>query len=215
MALVTLGEVDDTAWLDEARSVATGLLDLFSRPEGGFYTTGHDAEALIVRPRDVMDNATPSANSMAAGALLRLAALTGEARFEKAGVAALGAVGKLMGEHPTAFAELLWALERHLSPPLEIAVVGGLADPATASLSRQVWGRFLPTAVSVHAPPGLGAEHTPLLADRPLFDGRPTAYVCERFACKQPVNDPTALAAQIEEVLAERRAGSAAANSAR
>jgi hypothetical protein len=213
--LVTLGEVDDPAWLDEARAVAEGLLDLFSHSDGGFYTTGDDAEALIARPRDVMDNATPSANSLAAGALLRLAALTGVARFEEAGVAALGAVGKLMGEHPTAFAELLWALERHLSPPLEIAVVGGLADPSTALLARQVWGRFLPTAVSVCAPPGLGEEHTPLLADRPLLDGRPTAYVCERFACKQPVNDPTALAAQIEEAVAERRAGSATASSAR
>jgi uncharacterized protein len=214
-ALVTLGEVDDPAWLDEARAVADGLLELFSHPEGGFYTTGEDAEALIARPRDVMDNATPSANSMAAGALLRLAALTGEARYEEAAVGALSAVGKLMGEHPTAFGELLWALERHVSPPLEIAVVGGLADPATNELSREVWGRFLPTAVSVHAPPGLGAEHTPLLADRPLLDGRPTAYVCERFACKQPVTDPAALGAQIEEALAERRSGSATASSAR
>jgi uncharacterized protein YyaL (SSP411 family) len=212
-ALVTLGEVDDTAWLDEAAAVAGGLLDLFSHPEGGFYTTGEDAEALIARPRDVMDNATPSANSLGAGALLRLSALTGESRFEQPAVRALRAVGNLMGEHPTAFGELLWALERYLSPSLEIAVVGGLADPGTAALSREVWGRFLPTAVSVHAPPGLGAEHTPLLADRPLLDGRPTAYVCEHFACRQPVNEPAELGAQIEEAMAARR--SAAATTAR
>jgi uncharacterized protein YyaL (SSP411 family) len=198
-ALVTLAEVDDVAWLAPAREVAEGLYDLFF-DEGGFFTTGHDAESLIARPRDVFDNATPSANSLAAGALLRLAALTGEERWETAGVAAIRAVGRFMGEHPTAFAELLGALDRHLAPPVEVAVVGDPADPATTALASVVRRRFLPSAVSVCAPPGTGAEHTPLLADRPLVDGRPAAYVCERFACRRPVTDPADLAAQLNEL---------------
>jgi uncharacterized protein len=202
-ALLTLAEVDDVAWLTPAREVAAGLVDLFY-DEGGFYTTGHDAESLIARPRDVFDNATPSANSLAAGALLRLAALTGEERWETAGVGALRAVGRIMGEHPSAFAELLGGLERHISPPVEVAVVGDPTDPATAALTDEVHRRFLPTTVSVAAPPGTGGELTPLLADRPLVEGRPTAYVCEHFACRQPVTDPTALAAQLAEVTATR-----------
>jgi uncharacterized protein YyaL (SSP411 family) len=198
-ALVTLAEVDDVAWLAPAREVAEGLCDLFF-DEGGFFTTGNDAESLIARPRDVFDNATPSANSLAAAALLRLAALTGEERWEAAGVGVIRAVGRLMGEHPTAFAELLGALDRHLAPPVEVAVVGDPADPATAALASVVRRRFLPSAVSVGAAPGTGAEHTPLLADRPLVDGRPTAYVCERFACRRPVTDPADLAAQLDEL---------------
>ncbi len=106
-----------------------------------------------------------------------------------------------MGDHPTAFAELLGALERLVRPPIEVAVIGDPADPATADLAGEVRRRFLPTAVSVTAAPGTGADLTPLLADRPLVDGRPTAYVCQHFACQRPVTDPAALAAQLDEAL--------------
>jgi uncharacterized protein len=197
-ALVTLAEVDDVAWLGPAGELAAGLVDLFGDP-GGFYTTGNDAEALITRPRDVFDNATPSANSLAANALLRLAALTGEARWQDAGEAAVRAVGAVMGEHPTAFAELLGALERAMRPPVEVAVIGDPTDPATAALTAEVRRRFLPTAVAVTAAPGAGVDLTPLLADRPLVDGKPTAYVCQHFACQRPVTDPVALVTQLEQ----------------
>jgi uncharacterized protein YyaL (SSP411 family) len=202
-ALITMAEVDDVSWLGPAREVAGGLCSLFwdhggIGDGGGFFTTGTDAESLIARPRDVFDNATPSANSLAANALLRLAALTGEEAYETAGVAAVRAVGALMGEHPTAFAELLGALERHLSAPLEVAVVGPPADAATAALAGEVRRRYLPTAVSVCAAPGEGADLTPLLAGREPVDGRAAAYVCERFACRRPVTDPVELAAQLD-----------------
>jgi uncharacterized protein YyaL (SSP411 family) len=199
-ALVSLAEVDDVAWLAPAGEIAAGLCDLFADP-GGFYTTGTDAETLITRPRDVFDNATPSANSLAANGLLRLASLTGEGRWQEAGEAAVRAVGPVMGDHPTAFAELLAALERAVRPPIEVAVIGDPADAATAKLTGEVRRRFMPTAVSVAAPPGTGAELTPLLADRSPVDGRPTAYVCQHFACRQPVTDPSALAAQLDEAL--------------
>jgi uncharacterized protein YyaL (SSP411 family) len=199
-ALVTLAEVDDVAWLRAAREIATGLCTLFADP-GGFYTTGIDAEALITRPRDVFDNATPSANSLAANGLARLAALTGESRWQDAAEVAVRAVGPVMGEHPTAFGELLGALERLAAPAVEIAVVGDPADAATAALVAEVRRRFLPTAVSVMAAPGTGSDLTPLLADRTLVGGRATAYVCRQFTCGLPVNDVDALAAQLDEAL--------------
>ena len=213
-ALITMTEVDDPGWLRPAREIADGLLELFrdsgdtphpGADDGAFYTTGHDAEALIARPRDVFDNATPSANSLAASALLRLGALTGEARYEEAGVGAMRAVGRLMGDHPTAFSELLGALQRWLAPPVEVAIVGDPADPATAALTAEIRRRLLPGGVSVCAAPGTGADVTPLLADRPLVDGRPAAYVCERFACRRPVTDPAELKTQLDELLAPRR----------
>ncbi len=199
-ALVSMAEVDDVAWLTPAGEIAAGLCDLFADP-GGFYTTGTDAEALITRPRDVFDNATPSANSLAANGLLRLAALTGDSRWQEAGEAAVRAVGAVMGDHPTAFAELHGALERAIRPPIEVAVVGDPGDPATAELTGELRRRFMPTAVSVTAAPGTGADLTPLLADRPLVDSRPTAYVCQHFACRQPVTDPSQLAEQLDEAM--------------
>jgi uncharacterized protein YyaL (SSP411 family) len=201
-ALVTMAEVDDVAWLVDARAVAGGLLDLFADPDGGFYTTGRDAEALIVRPVDYQDNATPAANSLAADALLRLAALTGESGDEAAARRTLARLAPVAVEHPTAFAYLLGALDRAVTPPLEIAIVGSPDSDDTAALRREVQARLLPNAVTVTAPPGTGAEHTPLLAGRTLVDGRATAYVCERFACRLPVTDPTALRAQLDEAVA-------------
>jgi len=200
-ALVTMAEVDDVAWLAEARAIADDLLRLFhDDAEGGFFTTGNDAEVLIVRPKDWQDNATPAENSLAANGLLRLAALTGESRYESAALEVLGALAPVMGEHPTAFAYLLGALERAVTTPLEVAIVGDAPD-----LRREVFGRLLPAAVAVSAPPDTGADVTPLLAARPLVEGRATAYVCERFSCKQPVTDPTALRTQLDEALAARR----------
>jgi uncharacterized protein len=202
-ALITLAEVDDVVWIADARLVADELLRLFhDGKHGAFFTTGADAESLIVRPKEVQDNATPAENSLAANGLLRLAALTGESEYEEPAAQVLRLLGPVLSEHATAFAYLLGALERLVTPRLEIAIV---AEGNGALLRREVTGRLLPSSVAVSAPPGTGAELTPLLADRSLVDGRPTAYVCEHFACRQPVTTPEELRTQLDEVLAARR----------
>ncbi len=196
-ALLTLAEVDDVAWLAEARTVADGLIELFHDDEhGGFFTTGSDAERLIVRPRDYQDNATPAENSLAANGLLRLAALTGDSRYEQPAARVLARLAPVLGEHPTAFAYLLGALERLVTPPLEVAIIGDPHDPNTSLLRTEAYARLLPASVALTATPGTGGELTPLLADRPLLDGTATAYVCESFACRLPVNAPDELRAR-------------------
>jgi uncharacterized protein YyaL (SSP411 family) len=205
-ALITLAELDDARRLDDATAIAAELLRLFhDDAAGGFFTTGIDAPALIVRPKDYEDNATPSENSLAAGALLRLAALTGETRYETISSEVLDAMAPVVGRHPVAFGELLQALERSVSPRVEIAVVGPHDDPRTAALRREVTSRLLPTAVMLCADPAAGlAGMSPLLADRPLVGGAPAAYVCERFACRAPVTDADALHAELERVTRNR-----------
>jgi uncharacterized protein YyaL (SSP411 family) len=200
-ALLTLAELDDVHWLADARAVADGLVGLFADDDrGGFFTTGIDAEALIVRPKDFQDNATPSENSLAADGLLRLAALTGDRALAARAERWLGVIGPIAGEHPSAFGFLLEALERVVGPPLEVAVVG--ADGAERdALVEVLRTRVLPGAVRVTAAPGEGTDLTPLLADRDQVDGA-RAYVCQQFACRLPVSDPTALRAQLDEVLA-------------
>jgi len=197
-ALLTLAELDDVHWLAEARAVADGLVSLFADGErGGFFTTGSDAEALIVRPKDFQDNATPSENSLAANGLLRLSALTGNPDAAARAERWLVTLAPVLGEHPTAFAYLLEALERAVRPPLEVAIVGD-DGPARDALVDVLRTRVLPGAVRVTAPVGVGAELTPLLADRMLVDGQPAAYVCEHFTCRLPVTDPEALRAELD-----------------
>ncbi|MGH9023727.1 MAG: thioredoxin domain-containing protein [Acidimicrobiia bacterium] len=204
-ALVTLAELDDVSWIAEARRVADGLMELFSDPErGGFFTSGSDAPPLVVRGKDLFDGATPSANSLAANGLLRLAALTGDTRYEKAGNDTLALLAKPMRDHPSGFAHLMEALERQLLAPLEIAVVGDRQDPAAAGLWRAVAGRLLPATVRVRGTEEGQDLLTPLLAGRPLSD-TPVAYVCERYACLAPVASPEKLTAAIDSALAARR----------
>ncbi len=108
---------------------------------GGFFTTGSDAEALVVRVKDLFDDATPSANSLAASGLLRLAALTGAPSYEAPAIAILEMLARPMATHPTAFAHLLSACERAITPPIEIAIVGPQADAHTQALRRVVASR--------------------------------------------------------------------------
>ena len=107
---------------------------------------------------------------------------------------------KLPGEHPTAFAYLLGAVERVVGPSLEVVIVGDPDDPVTAQLVAEVHGRVLPASVVVIAAPGSDETRTPLLAGRTGVT-RPTAYVCRDFVCDLPVTDPDALRAQLDAAL--------------
>jgi hypothetical protein len=215
-ALLSLAELDEIGWIEDATEVADEMLRLFhDRDGGGFFTTGHDAEPLIVRPKELFDNATPSGNSLAANGLLRLAALSGRTGYDEPAFEVLRLVAGFAREHPTSFAHALEALERATTPPIEVAVIGEPDEPATEALWSQVTGRLLPASVVVRARPERGAaDLTPLLTDREPVDGRPTAYVCEYYACRQPVTSPERLTAQLDEALAARRGARGATGSA-
>jgi len=173
-------------WLDEATAAADSMLDLFwDDSGGGLFTTGADAEPLITRPKDVLDNALPSANSTAAVALLRLAALTDEARWRTRAEALLAIVAVPLERHPTAFAHILGAVDLLVSGPTEIVVAGDRPD-----LVEAVHARHLPNAVLAW-----GERF-----ESPLWDSREDGYgyVCRNFTCHQPVDTPEGLAAQLE-----------------
>jgi uncharacterized protein YyaL (SSP411 family) len=185
-AFTRLGEATGEArWLDEATTVAEALLDLFwDHDQGGVFTTGRDAESLVTRPKDLMDNATPSANSLAALALLRLSALTGDDTLRERAVDILRLLSDLAGKHPAAFGHLLAAVDLHTTGSTEIVVTGDRPD-----LVRAVTEQFLPNAVLAW-----GERH-----DSPLWEGRDgdQAYVCRQYACRRPVTDADALRAEL------------------
>ena len=138
---------------------------------------------------------------MAANALLRLSALTGETRYADAARRWLGALAPVLADHPTAFAYLLGAFDRAAHPSIEVAVVGDPSDPAAIELVREVTTRIVPGSVLLSAAPNVGTELSPLLQYRDMVDGRPTAYVCRDYACELPVVEADALRAQLDAAL--------------
>jgi uncharacterized protein YyaL (SSP411 family) len=194
----------DVRWFAAARGLADTMLAQFADEEGGgFFDTSADHEALLTRPKDLYDNATPSGNSVAADALLKLGEYTAEERYREPAERLLAGLRDAMAQHPTAFGHLLCALDLYVGPVREIAIAGDLAAADTRALLREVFGRLLPNKVVAVRPPGPAGDEAerliPLLADRPQQGGRATAYVCERFTCRLPVTDPAALAAQLTE----------------
>jgi len=190
-AFTRLAEATGEArWIEEARRVADDLIDLFWDDEqGGVFTTGRDAEALVTRPKDLMDNATPSANSLAAVGLLRLGALTGDERHTEHAAAILRLLAEPATRHPMAFGHLLAALDLWNSGTTEVAVVGDRPD-----LVRLVAERYQPNTVLTWGEP----YPSPLWDDRDAGpDGQGQAYVCRNFACQRPVGSPDELAEQL------------------
>jgi uncharacterized protein YyaL (SSP411 family) len=185
-AFTRLGEATGEArWILAAVDAADSLLELFWDDDGyGLFTIGSDGEPLITRSKDLLDDATPSANSMAAVGLVRLAALTGVDRYRDRAEEIVRLLGTIAGQHPTAFAHLLGAVDLLDAGVTEIAVVGDRDD-----LVRVAQRRYLPNAVIAWGQP----YESPLWAER--RDGY--AYVCRDFVCAAPVENEEALAAQL------------------
>jgi len=186
----------DPRWFAWARELADIALAHFSDPAGGFFDTSDDHEALLHRPKDVQDNATPSGNGMAAHVLLRLGLFTGEGRYWDTAERMVAGLYEPMARYPGAFAHWLGAAAFILSAPLEVAVVGDPAAAGARALLDVVQRAYRPNVV-IAAGEGAAAEVVPLLAGRERLDGRAAAYVCRRFVCQQPVVDPAALAEQL------------------
>ena len=176
-------------WIVEARAAADALIDLFWDPTvDAFRTTGEDAEALIARPIDTHDGAIPSANSVAATALLRLTALTGEERYRDHAVSVIEAMAPALGSNPIAFAGMVAAADVARRGLTEIVVTGDRPD-----LLEVIRGRYLPGAVVAWGEP----------FDSPILEGRTgtsttgLAFVCHDYACRAPVSSAEDLAVQL------------------
>ena len=177
----------EARWLLESRRLALAAVELFGDDEqGGFFLTPSDGEELVAPRKDLDDNPTPSGNSMLAFVLLRLARLWGDDELERRAVGVLRLIRDAIPRAPSAFGWALCALDLHLSPPRELAIVG---DPRS-EVARAALGRYEPNTVVAFGP----ADGVPLLEGKTLVEGRAAVYACERFACRAPVTDPAELA---------------------
>ena len=182
--LVELFQVSgDAEYLTEAKRLADLMITEFWDAEsGGFFFTSNDHEQLVVRNKDLYDNATPSGNSVAADVLLKLAKLTGDDKYERFAVTVLRLTASQIRRHPQGFGRALSALEFHLDQTLEIVIVGEKGN----ELERIALEGYHPDSVVVLGRGG-DDQGLPLLADRTAIDGEPTAYICRDNVCQRPV----------------------------
>lgn len=187
-------------WLEELRWVVRIMVEQFWDPvDGGFFDTGRAHEQLITRPKSVLDNAIPAGNSVAVDVLQRLGALDALPDYSDRATRILRALQAPMSQHPTAFGRLLSAFDFAAAPPREVALAGRATAPDMVALLRVIRAKFRPTLVLALCDPDQPDQTLPaLLQGRDTLDGRATAYVCERRACKLPVTTPEELAALLD-----------------
>ena len=193
-AHVTLYEATGRAHhLTEALALARDALTRFRGDDGALYDTAAGADDLVVRPRTIDDSPIPAGQSALADALLRLAAMTGDAELRDAAAAIITPLTTAIERSPLAIPSLACAADRLVAPSREVAIAGDRDDERTRALLAVCRATWLPTSVLAWG----DAEGVPLLAGRPTIDAQPAAYVCESFVCRLPVTDPDALRAQL------------------
>jgi len=198
LGLLSLYQTDpDTEWYASALQLAGEMAAHFKDPQGGFFDTRDDHETLLIRPKDLQDNATPSGNALAAMALLELEAYGDNPKWEDLVQTMLTANLETILRYPTAFPQWLCAADFALGPVHQVAVIGDPGDPKTQAMLEVLWKDYRPRQVAAVSPYPPRPGSPPLLQDRPLQKGQPTAYVCREFVCRLPTNHPAELEAQL------------------
>ncbi len=187
-------------WLDIAVDLAASMTDLFLDPTTNvFYDTGSDHEDLIVRPRDIFDNAMPCGGSVAVFSLLRLGLLTGSEHYQKIIEQNINSVFQLMIRFPVGFGNWICATDFYFGSVKEIGLVGNMLDNEFRQLFRSLHERFMPNKLIAGYDPKKpqDADGIPLIEGRAMVNGAPSAYVCENYSCLFPVNDVQSLKEQL------------------
>jgi uncharacterized protein YyaL (SSP411 family) len=185
----------EARYLAESKRLTVAMEKLFWDGEGGgFYFTGRDAEKLISRTKEIYDGALPSGNSVATLGLLRVGRLTGEKELEDLADVLLRGFSAGIARAPSAYPQMLIALDFAVGPSREIVIAGTAEAPATQAMVKAVYARFLPNKVMALRPVAdeAAAEITrlaPFLERQRPIGGGPTAYVCKDHVCEIPTND--------------------------
>ncbi len=186
----------DVKYLSESLLLTEIMTDLFwDEANGAFFFTADDGEEQIVRTKELYDGAIPSGNSVAALVLLRLGRITGKSEYENMAAT----IGKLFSENveksPTAFTQLLSAVDFGIGPSYEIVVVGDRQSEDTRSMLRRIQESFLPNKVVILKPSDSQQKEVvriaPFTETQVAMNGKTTVYVCQNYACKSPTTEIT------------------------
>lgn len=190
-ALISLYESTfDSEYLKHAREFADAMIERFwDRDWKVFYDTSMEHSKLIVRPRDVLDNAVPSGGAVAASALYKLGVLSDNQDFKDLASESVRAVVPFMEQAPAAVAAWLGTVDLMTSDMREVVVIGVANNSETDALVSACRHDYQPNMVFAGAYGESETDETsPLLQGRGMLDGKPAAYVCENYACKAPVS---------------------------
>jgi uncharacterized protein YyaL (SSP411 family) len=184
----------DSRWLKEATELCGSMITLFHDPkDGGFFETNGKDPSVLVRLKEHYDGAEPSGNSIAAENLIRLASLTGNDEWRALAERALMSFSGILASQPVAMPNMVSSLVLLLSSPIEVVIVGSVQDVSVRTMVKEFYRRFLPSAILlVIDTPGQDTRSMvhPLFRSFSMREDKPTAYVCENYACALPTNDP-------------------------
>ena len=191
IALLKLYQVNpDPLWFSTARKLAIIMQNQFADDRGGFYDTDRASDPLLVRPKEVQDNAIPSGNALASQALLYLAAFDDLPAWEAKARQMFSRIQETAKQYPTAFAYWLSAMDFAEGPLQQIALVTSAEGKDLSAFTDIIWSKYRPQTVVAIGSQTQSNEIPALLKDRGLTGNRTTAYVCENFACRMPTNSP-------------------------
>ncbi|MCB2209956.1 thioredoxin domain-containing protein [bacterium] len=194
LGLIELYQTDfDSRWYQGACELTEEMVQRFGDPAGGFFDTPAGADPLLIRPKEMQDNATPSGNALAVEVLLKMAAFSENEEWRKLAEKALSLTAGQAADYPLAFGRWLSAADFYLSPTQQIAIMGDLQEEETKDFLRVINREYRPNSVVALSNLPLPEGSPTLLADRTMVEGKTTVYVCEGFVCKQPVNSVAAL----------------------
>jgi len=190
LGLLELYQTDfNNNWFVHAKELADEMIDRFRDSQGGFFDTPKDAEQLLIRPKDIQDNATPSGNSLACEALVKLAAYTNEAIYRELAEESLNQITEISLRYPLGFANWLSAAENALGRLKQVAVLGEPGDESFKAMLKAISTEYRPSVVLAASSSPINLNAPALLQGREIINGNATAFVCEGFVCKLPTTD--------------------------
>ncbi|WP_395894718.1 thioredoxin domain-containing protein [Bacillus safensis subsp. safensis] len=178
-------------WLEKATAIAENMFELFwDKEKGGFFFSGSDAEALLVREKEVYDGAMPSGNSTALHQLLKLSTMTGRQDWLKTLEQMFKAFYVDVSSYPSGHTAFLQGLLSQYATKREIIILGKNGDPQKEQLLQALQKRFVPFDIILTAETGKElAKLAPFTKDYKTIDGKTTVYICENYSCRQPITD--------------------------
>jgi len=182
----------DISWLEEAISLNQDMLDFFwDKEDGGLFFMGKGNEELLTQSKEIYDGATPSGNSVAALNFMRLGRMTGDIKLEQMAEALIQSFSSEIAAYPMGYTQMLNAIDFMIGPTREIVIAGNPEEESTKQMIRTVQKTFLPNKVILLHSDGPEAEKAqklaPFLKEMKLAHDRPTAYICEQYACQTPI----------------------------
>jgi len=179
-------------YLKKSLALNQDLIKLFwDNKSGGLFLYGSDSEQLIIRPKELYDGATPSGNSVAALNFIRLARMTGQHELEEKAQNMFSIFGKQVQRMARGYAFFLTAMLFSISKSKDVVLVADSDHADTENMLNVIREDFRPFTMTIFCSDKFESikELVPFIENYKTIDGKPTAYICENFACRAPIID--------------------------